>query len=69
MSRIDTISICVATHNEKSVLKLAKMMKSQKLESTDEKIWCAQLLGMMIILPIIYRMLDTTQQSICLMGL
>ncbi|MDB2447256.1 proline dehydrogenase family protein [bacterium] len=46
LTRIEKIDVCVATHNEESVQNLIKNMKAKGLESTDERIWCAQLLGM-----------------------
>lgn len=46
LSRIDRVSICVATHNENSVHNLIKLMASKGISSHDSRIWCAQLLGM-----------------------
>jgi proline dehydrogenase len=46
MARLDSMEICVATHNETSVSKLVKLMKEKGVSTTDDRIWCAQLLGM-----------------------
>ena len=46
IKNIKTVSLCVGTHNEKSVLHLTNLMKKKALKNNDSRIWFAQLLGM-----------------------
>lgn len=46
INNIDNISICAGTHNEKSCLYLAEIIKNNKLDKNDSRIYFAQLLGM-----------------------
>lgn len=46
IKNIKTVSLCVGTHNEKSVLHLTNLMKKNALKNNDSRIWFAQLLGM-----------------------
>ena len=46
IENIKTVSLCVGTHNEKSVLHLTNLMKKNALKNNDSRIWFAQLLGM-----------------------
>jgi len=46
IENIKTVSLCVGTHNEKSVLHLTNLMKKKALKNNDSRIWFAQLLGM-----------------------
>lgn len=46
IENIETVSLCVGTHNEKSVLHLTNLMKKKALKNNDSRIWFAQLLGM-----------------------
>ena len=46
IENIETVSLCVGTHNEKSVLHLTDLMKKKTLKKNDSRIWFAQLLGM-----------------------
>ncbi|MDB4160847.1 proline dehydrogenase family protein [Bacteroidia bacterium] len=42
----DVVSICAGTHNEKSSLILAKLLKNSDIEKNDDRFWFAQLYGM-----------------------
>ena len=46
VSHIDKISICVATHNEESVMHLVKCMANNNIKVNDPRIYSAQLYGM-----------------------
>jgi proline dehydrogenase len=46
IANIETLSLCVGTHNEKSVLHLTDLMKKKAFKKNDSRIWFAQLLGM-----------------------
>ena len=46
IENIKTVSLCVGTHNEKSVLHLTDLMKKKAFKNNDSRIWFAQLLGM-----------------------
>lgn len=46
LDRLDRFHICVATHNEQSVLKLISRMKALGISPDDGRVWSAQLLGM-----------------------
>ena len=46
IENIETVSLCVGTHNEKSVLHLTDLMKKRAFKKNDSRIWFAQLLGM-----------------------
>ena len=46
IENIKTVSLCVGTHNEKSVLHLTNLMKKKTFKNNDSRIWFAQLLGM-----------------------
>ena len=46
IENIETVSLCVGTHNEKSVLHLTNLMKKKALKNNNSRIWFAQLLGM-----------------------
>jgi proline dehydrogenase len=46
IENIMTVSLCVGTHNEKSILHLTDLMKKKTLKKNDSRIWFAQLLGM-----------------------
>lgn len=43
---IQRVSICLATHNEESTVKLIKLMKAEGVSNNDSRIWFAQLYGM-----------------------
>ena len=46
IENIETVSLCLGTHNEKSVLHLTDLMKKSAFNKNDSRIWFAQLLGM-----------------------
>jgi proline dehydrogenase len=46
IENIENLSLCVGTHNEKSVLHLTDLMKKRAFKKNDSRIWFAQLLGM-----------------------
>jgi len=46
IENIETVSLCLGTHNEKSVLHLTDLMKKRAFKKNDSRIWFAQLLGM-----------------------
>ncbi len=46
IENIENVSLCVGTHNEKSVLHLTDLMKKRAFKKNDSRIWFAQLLGM-----------------------
>lgn len=46
LDRLEQITVCVATHNQKSVAKLIEKMSERDIQHSDNRIWCAQLLGM-----------------------
>jgi len=46
IENIENVSLCVGTHNEKSVLHLIDLMKKRAFKKNDSRIWFAQLLGM-----------------------
>lgn len=46
MDRIDRISICNGTHNEKSSMLLTRLMSEKGLRPDDSRVWFSQLLGM-----------------------
>ena len=46
VENIDRISLCCATHNEKSSLSLVQLMKENNIRINDNRIYFAQLLGM-----------------------
>ncbi len=46
VENINLISICCGSHNEKSSLYLTELMKEHNINSTDERVYFAQLLGM-----------------------
>ena len=46
IENIETVSFCVGTHNEKSILHLTDLMKKKAFKKNDSRIWFAQLLGM-----------------------
>ena len=46
IKHIETISVCAATHNEKSSLLLANLMDNNNIEKNHPNIYFAQLLGM-----------------------
>lgn len=46
LERIERISICAGTHNERSSLYLTELMKEKGIEKSDQRIYFAQLLGM-----------------------
>ena len=43
---LNKVNVFIATHNEKSTLKVLELMKIYKLENTDKRIWFGQLYGM-----------------------
>lgn len=46
IENIDKISLCCASHNEKSNLLLVDLMKEHKIDINDNRVYFAQLLGM-----------------------
>jgi proline dehydrogenase len=46
LKKIDFVSLCLGTHNEKSVLHLINLMIDYSLRKNDSRIYIAQLLGM-----------------------
>ncbi len=46
LKHLDTVSICLGTHNEESCLKCVKTMERMEIDHKDERIFFAQLLGM-----------------------
>ena len=46
LKKIDFVSLCLGTHNEKSVLHLINLMIDYSLRKNDSRIYFAQLLGM-----------------------
>jgi proline dehydrogenase len=46
IAHVDRISICNATHNEKSSLLLIELMEKHNIKKNDKRIYFAQLLGM-----------------------
>ena len=46
LKNIDFVSLCLGTHNEKSVLHLINLMTDYSLRKNDSRIYFAQLLGM-----------------------
>ena len=46
LKNIDFVSLCLGTHNEKSVLHLINLMTEYSLRKNDSRIYFAQLLGM-----------------------
>ncbi|MBA4853321.1 proline dehydrogenase family protein [Emticicia sp. BO119] len=46
INNLNTLSICLGTHNEESCLICAELMKDKGIRINDERIWFAQLLGM-----------------------
>ena len=46
IENIENVSLCLGTHNEKSVLHLINLMKKRAFKKNDSRIWFAQLLGM-----------------------
>ncbi len=46
LKKIDFVSLCIGTHNEKSVLHLINLMTDYSLRKNDSRIYFAQLLGM-----------------------
>ena len=46
IKNIDFVSLCLGTHNEKSVLHLINLMTDYSLRKNDSRIYFAQLLGM-----------------------
>jgi proline dehydrogenase len=46
VSSIETMALCAGSHNEQSALILADLLKKYGIESTDKRVYFAQLLGM-----------------------
>ena len=46
IEHLDRMSIFAGTHNEQSTYKLMKLMESNGIKTTDERIWFGQLYGM-----------------------
>lgn len=46
MEHIDIVAICAGTHNEESSMYLTELMKKQNLQSSEKRVYFAQLLGM-----------------------
>jgi proline dehydrogenase len=46
IQNIDIVSLCAGSHNEASSLRLCSEMEKAQLQTNDERIWFAQLLGM-----------------------
>ena len=46
INKIDHISILIGSHNEKSCIKLMKLLNSKKLSKNDKRVWFSQLYGM-----------------------
>ena len=46
LKKIDFVSLCIGTHNEKSVLHLINLITDYSLRKNDSRIYFAQLLGM-----------------------
>ena len=46
VDNIDNISLWVGSHNESSCFKLMKLMKGEKISTSDDRIWFSQLYGM-----------------------
>lgn len=46
IEQVDRVAVCAGTHNEKSSLYLAQLMKERGLAANHPHIWFAQLLGM-----------------------
>ncbi len=46
IENVDVLSICAGSHNEKSALVLAELMKESGIKADDKRIYFAQLLGM-----------------------
>ena len=46
LQRLQTVSFCLGTHNESSSEGLAEQMLDMNIDSNDERVWFAQLLGM-----------------------
>ena len=46
VDNIDNISLWVGSHNESSCFKLMKLMKAEKINNNDDRIWFSQLYGM-----------------------
>ena len=46
IDNIDIMALCSGSHNENSALLLSELMAKKGLEKSDERIYCAQLLGM-----------------------
>ena len=46
INKIDHISLWIGSHNEKSCIKLMKLLNSKKLSKNDKRVWFSQLYGM-----------------------
>jgi len=46
LQKLETVSFCLGTHNEASSASLARQMQNLDIDSKDERVWFAQLLGM-----------------------
>ena len=46
IENINRFGLCAGTHNEKSSLKLAELMKNKGIQSNDKRVFFSQLLGM-----------------------
>ena len=46
IANLDVVSICAGTHNEESSLYLVELLKKNKIDSNDTRVFFAQLLGM-----------------------
>lgn len=46
LENIYIAALCSGSHNEDSAHVLAKTMKKLGIDKTDQRVWCAQLLGM-----------------------
>ena len=60
---LNKFNFFIATHNEKSTLKVLRLMKEFKLENMDKRIWFGQLYGMSDQITFNLAEKDITQQK------